>query len=134
MNYKTLIAFLGKNQMKDWATPKSDWILAQGPDSKEWSEEFRKLKSLKKQEQTSAKYVCYLGRHTIVVGASYGSFTFDTGFNTYYNPDKDIILFYSLHEEYLLKDNNLDIDSVLEFTGKHDFDAEDSTLDYADIK
>jgi hypothetical protein len=27
MNYKTLIAFLGKNQMKDWSTPKSDWIL-----------------------------------------------------------------------------------------------------------
>ena len=25
MNYKTLIAFLGKNQMKDWATPKSEF-------------------------------------------------------------------------------------------------------------
>jgi hypothetical protein len=27
MNYKTLIAFLGKNQMKDWATPSFDWVM-----------------------------------------------------------------------------------------------------------
>jgi hypothetical protein len=26
LNYKTLIAFLGKNQMKGWTTPKSEWI------------------------------------------------------------------------------------------------------------
>jgi hypothetical protein len=36
MNYKTLIAFLGKNQMKDWATPKSEWILINKPEGKGW--------------------------------------------------------------------------------------------------
>jgi hypothetical protein len=41
MNYKTLIAFLGKNQMKDWATPKSDWIIA-GVGSG-WNDEFKQM-------------------------------------------------------------------------------------------
>jgi hypothetical protein len=44
MNYKTLIAFLGKNQMKDWATPKSKWIfisqLPEGSDWHTWTKEF----------------------------------------------------------------------------------------------
>jgi hypothetical protein len=43
MNYKTIIAFLGKNQMKDWATPSFSWILASSPKDAEWNNEFAKL-------------------------------------------------------------------------------------------
>jgi hypothetical protein len=37
MNYKTLIAFLGKKQMKDWSTPNDEWILLN--DDRAWREE-----------------------------------------------------------------------------------------------
>ena len=43
MNYKTIIAFLGKNQMKDWTTPKSKWIHAKDDISTpRWNDEFFK--------------------------------------------------------------------------------------------
>jgi hypothetical protein len=47
MNYKTLIAFLGKNQMKDWAKPTSSWELVKPEHKDVWSEDFAKLKGIK---------------------------------------------------------------------------------------
>ena len=46
MNYRSLIAFLGKNQMKDWATTGAEWIPALGA-SGSWTNEFVAIKNLK---------------------------------------------------------------------------------------
>jgi hypothetical protein len=100
MNYKTLIAFLGKNQMKDWATPRSEWIDCL-KSSGEWSEEFMKIKNLKSsQERCSFQYyavVEYTGKKLYfhnTSGCSPNSYTYR------YCIDKDFTLIDTVGQNY----------------------------------
>jgi hypothetical protein len=92
MNYKTLIAFLGKNQMKDWATPKSDWIIAKNIGDLEWRNEFSKLMGCGKDAQIKRNMFAYIQRDRLSIRdwiqapAAWSNFAF------YYNNNLEFLL------------------------------------------
>jgi hypothetical protein len=107
MNYKTLIAFLGKNQMKDWVTPKSDWIIIKEYTDGNWTNEFKEIikdhKILDKLIVMRISYVelgvNYLGTGPYLVIIEDGGIDPHDKFRYYYNKNIDMV-FYLKKEEY----------------------------------
>ena len=92
MNYKTLIAFLGKNQMKNWATPRSEWINCTRSTGG-WSEEFIKIKNLKSPHDKCAfKYYATIEEKGKKLYFHHDSGCYPNSYTYRYCIDKDFTL------------------------------------------
>jgi hypothetical protein len=101
MNYKTLIAFLGKNQMKDWANPKSEWIIAKDIGAVEWREGFRSLKNLGKQSSFAPTVFAHTDNAQLNIRSDWGEET-PTGWDSfifYYNEELDMLILYNQYAD-----------------------------------
>jgi hypothetical protein len=104
MNYKTLIAFLGKNQMKDWA-PRSDWILlndGRPGHNRLWTEDAIRLGATERPLDLTkiADKVYMIVDYRII--AKDGDFSFDrdsymnmAGWSAYYSESKRTVVVFT---------------------------------------
>jgi hypothetical protein len=94
MNYKTLIAFLGKNQMKDWATPKSDWILVNDRAKNQWLPEAYELGAISEGAISLPTPYGYanLAHGDLTIFSKGSEWPRDCGRDIYYNKDKNFTL------------------------------------------
>ena len=98
MNYKTLIAFLGKNQMKDWATPRSDWVLVKDWKDRQFTDEFLAVKPDVKDTLICKPFVSFESSGLTSFNSSNAGFRFEfkPGHGSYwqywYSPTKDIYI------------------------------------------
>jgi hypothetical protein len=115
MNYKTLIAFLGKNQMKDWSKPIFSWIVASDIDNNEpvWSAEFKEV------TKKRSRKLPYIFKHCVIFRRLYSEeLEWSVHYNnhetpalppiarTYYSLQTDVIVFIAAQIQET-KDKNL---------------------------
>ena len=98
MNYRTIIAFLGKKQMKDWITPSSEWILAKDFSHSDFTDEFKALDKIEAHFDAvrCKRFISLESMKFQFKAVNNGNFLFDSrvdsssGWKLWYNPDLDI--------------------------------------------
>ena len=127
MNYRTIIAFMGKKQLDKYKPSGASWMLIKDYSAAEWSQEFTSMKNM--SEPTDDMLIqCdgYItGNQILIRPKTSAGENFDptdryvSSMAFYYNPEQDMY-FYLTKEEYdkhVKNDDNLN--KIFEFIVEH---------------
>jgi len=91
VNYKTIIAFLGKKQLQRYQPDKSEWIYA-GTGRDGWSKEFMELNGLKNPHERFEATVNINASNKNVIAIKCSGWTCsESGSKYYYNPEHKVL-------------------------------------------
>jgi hypothetical protein len=100
VNYKSVIAFLGKNQMKEWATPKSDWeLVLNGLKGKqEWEPIAKEMGIVDNNEIPTPNGYAYMNDdENLIVRNTGAQWRLEASRDVYYSKDKNFSFSPGIH-------------------------------------